>query len=404
MIISGEPAGVAPALDERPADPAAQPSPPATGPPAAGLPGQQRPAARRIAAALVDIVLLTGLLVIMSVTVGTFTVGGGNVDFHVDGVWALVYAALLLVYFFTLEAAAGQTVGKCLLGLRVVGTDGSRPSAAAIAGRTVLRIVDGLPLLYLAGFITMMATGRRRQRLGDLAAGTAVTRAVPPPHRGLAAAALALVLLTAAGLAYRANPGGTPANPVTSAGGTYRGHDVSFSYPVTWSAESAQENTAGGANPLWTTAVGPGTPLDLIVVEAYQFNVPVTVQNIDALVPVIAVGLQHAGATMQGTAQMITMAGMPAFQFRVTGTSGGSRYESTLVFAFSGTTEYFVNCQYTPSKATEVQRACGQVAGSFRAGPAVATQDNPQAAQAQPGAQAGQPGRPPAPIHHISGK
>src|SRR5260370_24591094 len=177
MIISGEPPGLAPALDDRPAAPAAQPSPPATGPPAAELRGQQRPAARRIAAALVDIVLLSALLVMMSVTVGTFTVGGGNFYFWLDGVWALVYAALLLVYFFTLEAAAGQTVGKCLLGLRVVCTDGSRPSAAAIAGRTVLRIVDGLPVLYLAGFITMMATGRRRHRPGRLA-----TR--PPRRRG----------------------------------------------------------------------------------------------------------------------------------------------------------------------------------------------------------------------------
>src|SRR5260370_10347695 len=96
MIISGEPAGLAPALDERPADPAAQPSPPATGPPAADLPGQQRPAARRIAAALVDIVLLTALLVIMNVTVGTFTVGGGNIYFWLDGAWARVYAPLLL--------------------------------------------------------------------------------------------------------------------------------------------------------------------------------------------------------------------------------------------------------------------------------------------------------------------
>jgi len=31
------------------------------------------------------------------------------------------------------------------------------------------RIVDGLPFFYLVGFITMLATGARRQRIGDLA-------------------------------------------------------------------------------------------------------------------------------------------------------------------------------------------------------------------------------------------
>ena len=40
--------------------------------------------------------------------------------------------------------------------------------------RTVLRLVDGLGV-YLVGLIAMLATGERRQRLGDLAAGTIVT-------------------------------------------------------------------------------------------------------------------------------------------------------------------------------------------------------------------------------------
>lgn len=62
------------------------------------------------------------------------------------------------------------------LGLRVEAVDGGRPSGQAIGLRTVLRLVDGLPFLYLVGFIAMLATGSRRQRLGDLAANTRVTR------------------------------------------------------------------------------------------------------------------------------------------------------------------------------------------------------------------------------------
>jgi hypothetical protein len=84
------------------------------------------------------------------------------------------------------------------------------------------------------------------------------------------------------------------------------------------------------------------------------------------------------------------MAGLPGLRFRVTGTVDGTRYASTLVFAFNGTTEYLVNCQYTTGMAAEVERACNQVVGSFHAGKAVAAQDNPQASPAQPGTQAEQ--------------
>jgi uncharacterized RDD family membrane protein YckC len=45
-----------------------------------------------------------------------------------------------------------------------------------VAIRTILRLVDSLPFLYLLGFIVIMVTPRR-QRLGDLAGGTTVARA-----------------------------------------------------------------------------------------------------------------------------------------------------------------------------------------------------------------------------------
>jgi hypothetical protein len=68
--------------------------------------------------------------------------------------------------------------------------------------------VDWLPLLYLVGFIAMLVTGPRRQRLGDLAAKTNVARALPVRHQGLAAAAVAVVVLVLLGLCfYRATAG-----------------------------------------------------------------------------------------------------------------------------------------------------------------------------------------------------
>lgn len=37
-----------------------------------------------------------------------------------------------------------------------------------------MRLIDWLPFFYLIGFITMLATGSDRQRIGDLVAKTRV--------------------------------------------------------------------------------------------------------------------------------------------------------------------------------------------------------------------------------------
>jgi uncharacterized RDD family membrane protein YckC len=342
----------------------------------------------RIAAALIDLAVLAGLLVILSAAVGQTSFSGGF-NFSLSGAWAGVFLAIALLYYFTLEAAIGQTLGKRLLGLRVLGAGETRPSVWAVTLRTLLRIVDWLPLLYLAGFITMLATGTRRRRIGDLAAHTAVARALPVRHRWLALVPLAVVLLAAAGLSvYRASSAGSNR--------TYRAHGVSFDYPADWFNEGPQmDKSSGDANKLWTTAVGPGTQHDLIIVEAFRQNPPVTAANLDAVTPTLQSDVQQvfaqAGGGLQAGPEKITMAGIPGLRFQGTGiTADGSRYTSTLVFTFNGATEYFVNCQYTPAKAAEVKSACDQVVGSFQVGKAASAQDNQQAPQAQANTQAEQ--------------
>jgi uncharacterized RDD family membrane protein YckC len=183
-----------------------EPEPQSTKPPAAAPTSREDLLGPRIGAALIDLALLVAVFAILAATIGESTVEGGSLSFELNGSEAALYLALVLLYYFALEAAIGQTVGKLLLGLRVVRTDGSRPSVAVIALRTLLRVVDWLPLLYLVGFIAMLVTGPRRQRLGDLAAKTNVARALPVRHRGLAAAAVALVVLVLLGFSfYRAS-------------------------------------------------------------------------------------------------------------------------------------------------------------------------------------------------------
>ena len=130
---------------------------------------------RRVAAALADLVLCLALFVFLALTIGDSDTSGSNVSLNLNGGSALVFAAIVLGYFFFLESISGQTLGKALAGVRVVRVDGSRPSAGAVAARTVLRLIDGF-LFYAVGLVVMLVSPRR-QRLGDLAGKTTVVRA-----------------------------------------------------------------------------------------------------------------------------------------------------------------------------------------------------------------------------------
>jgi uncharacterized RDD family membrane protein YckC len=74
-----------------------------------------------------------------------------------------------------MEGYLGQSVGKMLLGIKVVREDnGEVPGIKGAAIRAVLRIVDGI-FFYLVGFIAVLAS-QKNQRLGDMTAHTLVVR------------------------------------------------------------------------------------------------------------------------------------------------------------------------------------------------------------------------------------
>jgi uncharacterized RDD family membrane protein YckC len=315
----------------------------------------------RIGAALIDLALLYGLAVVLSVTIGQASTASDGFEIYLYGADFGLYLGLVLVYYFALEATIGHTVGKLLVGLRVVRPDGARPSVWAVAIRTVVRVVDWLPLLYLAGFITMLATGARRQRLGDLAARTGIARAAPIRHRGLAAAATAFTLVRALAGAFvyaAASDKGEEAN-------TYRDHGVSFDYPAGWVAGSLETPEA---NQLWGKFFGP-SKYDVALVGAYQVNLSVTEENLDSVKPELDRRIrqlfEQEGGTVQAGPEEITVAGKPALRFRVTGTVDGTPYKSMLQYIFDGTTEYYVNCQHTAEQAEEIERGCEQILRTF---------------------------------------
>ena len=134
---------------------------------------------RRILAIIVDGIIVglpTGL---MGAMLGVVSSGAGEVSASLEGVAglfaALISVALYLGYYVLMEGYLGQTLGKMLLGIKVVREDdGGVPGVKAAAIRTVLRIVDGIGS-YLVGFIAVLASAKN-QRLGDMAAHTLVVR------------------------------------------------------------------------------------------------------------------------------------------------------------------------------------------------------------------------------------
>jgi uncharacterized RDD family membrane protein YckC len=127
---------------------------------------------RRVLAALVDLgIVLAGSVVILFAADALSGDSG-----EIRGALGAVILGWALYYHFAMESGDGQTVGKKLMRLRVVLADGRPAGMREIAVRTVLRVVDSIGF-YIVGLIVMLATGERRQRLGDLAGGTKVVDA-----------------------------------------------------------------------------------------------------------------------------------------------------------------------------------------------------------------------------------
>jgi uncharacterized RDD family membrane protein YckC len=100
--------------------------------------------------------------------------GQTNVGIDLAGGAFLLLLALTLGYYIVCESATGATLGKRIVGIRVVGEDGEAVTFGAAVVRNLVRVVDAL-FFYFVGFISAILS-QRGQRLGDRAAHTIVVR------------------------------------------------------------------------------------------------------------------------------------------------------------------------------------------------------------------------------------
>ncbi len=127
----------------------------------------------RMMAALVDLAIVIAAGLAVDRLLAPLNVFGTDTA---QAVIAVCYFAFNMLYAAACEWFwRGQTVGKRLLGLRVVEANGLRLNPSQVVVRNVMRLFDMLPVFYLVGGIACV-WNRKCQRLGDLVAGTAVVR------------------------------------------------------------------------------------------------------------------------------------------------------------------------------------------------------------------------------------
>lgn len=126
---------------------------------------------RRALAATIDIAVAFGLAEAAINQWGIDVAGGERV---LRGPAALLFLVLFPAYWIVPEWLFGATLGKVVMGLRVVGTSGEPCSLEQSLKRNVLRLVDFVAA-YLVAYLVARSNARR-QRLGDLWARTMVIR------------------------------------------------------------------------------------------------------------------------------------------------------------------------------------------------------------------------------------
>ncbi|HPR42519.1 MAG TPA: RDD family protein [Candidatus Methanofastidiosa archaeon] len=137
----------------------------------------------RAVAFLIDQILI-GIVVAVLLFLGVGSIIGINIlsGGHMSSLSArgtISFSGLMMVlwilYFTYFEGSSGQTIGKKLMNLKVIKTDGREMDYLSALVRNVLRIVDSLPTLYILGILLILVT-KERQRLGDMVAGTIVVK------------------------------------------------------------------------------------------------------------------------------------------------------------------------------------------------------------------------------------
>lgn len=140
------------------------------------------PGTRFIAFIFDTFIILVGLLILFLVSLILVLVfaDANAMPFSGDVVIAglTVFVGFVFIGYFGVSEwlMNGVTIGKAALRIRVVMADGFSLSFTGVLVRTLFRLIDVIPLLWVVPVVTA-----REQRFGDMAGGTIVVSEVPAP-------------------------------------------------------------------------------------------------------------------------------------------------------------------------------------------------------------------------------
>ncbi|MGG4166586.1 RDD family protein [Rossellomorea vietnamensis] len=134
----------------------------------------------RAAALMIDQIILT-IINISIVVFLFFVLADDNLKLNMFDFNSVLLGFVLITifvinwgYFFALEYFwGGKTVGKRMLGIRVMQENGHSVTLLSCFIRNLMRIIDMLPVSYFLGMI-MIFLHSKHKRLGDIVAGTIV--------------------------------------------------------------------------------------------------------------------------------------------------------------------------------------------------------------------------------------
>lgn len=131
----------------------------------------------RAAAMIIDQLIITVANVL--ILIAFIYSASSDLFFFADSLWPIALALIIIFiinygYFFFAEFYfGGRTIGKKLIGIRVIQENGHNITLLSSFIRNFLRLIDQLPTSYLLGILLVFFHSKHK-RLGDMAAGTIV--------------------------------------------------------------------------------------------------------------------------------------------------------------------------------------------------------------------------------------
>jgi uncharacterized RDD family membrane protein YckC len=123
--------------------------------------------------------LLDGLVIIAYCLIFAAIVGFSSIlDFIGDNVWLFIIVIIFPILFYDLICEMflnGQSFGKKIMNIKVISLTGEQPTFSQYLIRWLFRLVDFSLSSSLVALITVAVT-EKRQRLGDIIAGTALVK------------------------------------------------------------------------------------------------------------------------------------------------------------------------------------------------------------------------------------